>query len=58
MPVLSLKEFNVGSSVANSLEHMNAEEVGDWLTEHGFSEDMVAFEGQCSKKLMTLESES
>ena len=52
MPVLSLKEFNVGSSMANSLEHMNAEEVGDWLTEHGFSEDIVvAFEGQCSKKV-------
>lgn len=53
MPVLSpLKEFNVGSSMANSLEHMNAEEVGDWLTEHGFSEDIVvAFEGQYSKKV-------
>lgn len=33
--------------MATSLEHMTADEVGEWLTEHGFSEDIVAaFEGQ------------
>ena len=33
--------------MATSLEHMTADEVGEWLKEHGFSEDIVdAFEGQ------------
>lgn len=33
--------------MASSLEHMTADEVGKWLKDRGFSEDIVAaFEGQ------------
>ena len=33
--------------MATSLEHMTASEIGEWLEEHGFSEDVVAsFQGK------------
>ena len=33
--------------MATSLEHMTAEEIGEWLKSHGFSEDIVAnFQGK------------
>ena len=36
--------------MATSLEHMTADEVGKWLKQHGFSEDIVdGFEGQSYK---------